>query len=328
MDPHPHGGSLAQARDRFPGAPEPFLDLSTGINPTAYPAPDARLDRLPEPADLAALEAAAAAAYTLPPHTHCIAGPGTGLLMTLVALLSAAPDVAIVGPTYAGTARAWSAAAVRIHHVSDLDAAEATGAHAVVVTRPNNPDGQVADAARLRAVRCRLLVVDEAFADLEPCRHDLAPNTADPGLILLRSFGKTYGLPGVRLAFALGADPLLPRLRAALGPWPVSSHALAAGLAALPDTAWRAGQRDSLARSAGRLDALLARSGLRVEGGTTLFRLALHPRAAGLWSDLGGAGILVRRFPDHPERLRFGIPPTGAAFSRLAAALEKAAHHQ
>ena len=248
--------------------------------------------------------------------------------MTLIALLSKAQTVAIVGPTYAGHARAWSAAGATIHDVPTLEAARATGAPAIVVTRPNNPDGRITEAALLHPDPARLLIVDEAFADLEPCADDVTPQATEPGLILLRSFGKTYGLPGVRLAFALGADPLLPRLRAALGPWPISAHALAAGLAALPDETWRTAQRDVLGKSAARLDTLLTSHGLRIEGGTTLFRLASHPNATALWYHLGQAGILVRRFPQAPDRLRFGIPPTADAQARLAATLEKSPHHQ
>ncbi len=318
------GGNLAHARACFPGAPEPCLDLSTGINPTAYPCPPVRLDRLPEPADLTALEAQAARAYGLPPDAIAVAGPGTGLLMSLIALLRGG-DVAIVGPTYAGHARAWSAAGALIHDVPCLAAARETGAPTIVVTRPNNPDGHVAAVA---PVPGRLVIVDEAFADLESCQADLPRLASRPGLILLRSFGKTYGLPGVRLGFALGADPLLARLRSALGAWPVSAPALAAGLAALPDLDWRAAQRTALTAAAGRLDRLLADHGLTIIGGTVLFRLASHPEAAALWRRLGRAGIMVRRFTHAPDRLRFGVPPGDAAFERLAAALENPGRHQ
>ncbi len=318
-----HGGSLAAARAGFPDAPEPRLDLSTGINPTPYQVVGARLDRLPEPADLLALEQVAARAYRAPAGTSVVAGPGSGILMTLIALLRGGA-VAIVGPTYAGHARVWSAAGARLHAVATMEAAWESGAATVVLTRPNNPDGRVLAVGGVPDGR--MLVIDEAFADLEPCAHETAARANEPGVILLRSFGKTYGLPGVRLAFALGADPLLARVRAALGPWPVSAPAIAAGLAALPDEAWRAGQRDRLGKAAGRLDAILEAAGLRIVGGTRLFRLASHPDAASVWARLGRAGILVRRFAEAPDRLRFGMPGEQADFARLAAALEKHGH--
>ncbi len=325
MDPEPHGGSLAEARARFPSAPEPLLDLSTGVNPTSYPCPAARLDRLPEPTDLARLEAAAARAYGLPAGAAAVAGPGTGLLMALIATLSGCREVAIVGPTYAGHARAWSAAGARIRDVCSIDAASGRGA--VVLTRPNNPDGRIVPAALLQPAPGRLLVVDEAFADLEPCAGDLPGQTGEPGLVLLRSFGKTYGLPGVRLAFACGADPLLARLRAALGPWPISAPALAAGRAARPAPPGRAPPRPARAPASARLDALLLASGLSIEGGTRLFRLASHPDAHRIWQRLGEAGIMTRRFAHAPAHLRFGIPP-GIGLARLTATLEMDGLHQ
>ncbi len=318
-----HGGSLDDARALFPQAPEPRLDLSTGLNPTAYPCPPVRIDRLPEPAAIVSLEREAARAFSLPSPADCVAAPGTGILMALIALL-AGSDVAIVGPTYVGHARAWFAAGARVYDVPDVEAALRTGAATIVVTRPNNPDGRIID---LPDAAGRLLVVDEAFADLESCAADLTARAGRSGLILLRSFGKTYGLPGVRLAFAAGVDPLLGRLRAALGPWPISAHALAAGLAAYPDVGWRTRQAAQLVASAAQLDSVLTGAGCRIEGGTRLFRLALHTDAPALWRRLGCAGIHVRRFEHAPSRLRFGIPPDQAAFIRLARTLENSAAH-
>jgi len=60
---------------------------------------------------------------------------------------------------------------------------------------------------------------------------------------------------------------------------------------------------------------------LEVIGGTSLFRLAHTPAAAELFDSLGRAGILVRRFAEHPTWLRFGIPGDEEAWARLAKAL-------
>ena len=138
---------------------------------------------------------------------------------------------------------------------------------------------------------------------------------------MLRSFGKAYGLAGLRLGFALAAPALAARIRTALGPWAVSGPALRTGAAALADTAWRdeAGQR--LRADSAALDALLHSAGLTVIGGTTLFRLVDTPDAAGWASRLGRAGILVRSFADAPARLRFGLPGTPAEWEQLALAL-------
>src|ERR1700724_269180 len=89
MDTAPveHGGDLAAARLLFPDAPEPFIDLSTGINPYPYPLPPLPLDlfaRLPEPDAVDRLAAIAALAYGAPSAAHLVAAPGTQILLPFV----------------------------------------------------------------------------------------------------------------------------------------------------------------------------------------------------------------------------------------------------
>lgn len=323
-----HGGSLAAARQLFPGAPEPFLDLSTGINPHPYPLPPAVpewLTRLPEPADLAALQSAAARAYGVVDPAMVAAAPGTQILIGLIPRLFPLRSVAVLGPTYAEHAEAWARAGARVAHATTI-AALAT-AHGAVLCNPNNPDGrrlpreQILALADRAAARGGLLVVDEAFADLEPDAPSLAGALPHPALIVLRSFGKTYGLPGLRLGFALAAPARASAVRAALGPWPVSGAAIAVGRTALADPAWLAETAQRLATATCRLDALLTQAGLTLLGGTPLFRLAGSNDAVAIFTKLGRAGLFVRRFPDHPTWLRFGLPPTKSAWRRLRAAL-------
>jgi cobalamin biosynthetic protein CobC len=139
--------------------------------------------------------------------------------------------------------------------------------------------------------------------------------------VVLRSFGKFFGLAGVRLGFAIAAPDIARRLRAALGPWAVSGPALVIGAAALADAAWIAQARARLAADARRLDALLAAAGLDVAGGTSLFRFVRAPAAPDLFDQLGRAGIFVRRFAGEVAWLRFGLPGRETEWERLAAAL-------
>jgi cobalamin biosynthetic protein CobC len=201
------------------------------------------------------------------------------------------------------------------------------GLDCLVLCNPNNPDGathapaRLLDCAGMLAARGGWLVADEAFADFAPPGLSLAPHLPAPGIVVLRSFGKAYGLAGLRLGFALASSDLAARLRAALGPWPVSGPALAIGTAALADAAWREAARIRLLHDAERLDALLAGAGFAVSGGTPLFRLAHHRDTPRIAQRLGAAGILVRDFPETPDRLRLGIPAGDEAFARLAAEL-------
>src|ERR1700739_3137190 len=75
-----HGGNLSAARQLFPNAPEPFIDLSTGINPHSYPVPQLHpglFARLPEPAAVGQLTDVAATAYGAPSSGYVVAAPGT-----------------------------------------------------------------------------------------------------------------------------------------------------------------------------------------------------------------------------------------------------------
>lgn len=323
-----HGGSLGRARALFPDAPEPFVDLSTGINPHSYPLfslPATALTRLPEAARLEELTGIAAAAYGAPSPAHVAAAPGTQILLPRVAALVKPGRAAVLGPTYAEHARAARLAGHGIAEVADFDAlAEADLA---VVVNPNNPDGRIVPrerlldlAGRLRA-RGGLLVADEAFMDVGARAESLAGDVASGGMVVLRSFGKFFGLAGVRLGFALADAGTVARLTGDFGPWAVSGPALEYGVAALADRAWQDAMRDRLAGEAGRLDALFARFGVPVAGGTPLFRFIDFAGAAGLFDALGRQGILLRHFTGRPTVLRAGLPGSAEEWRRLEAAL-------
>ncbi|MGI4954476.1 MAG: threonine-phosphate decarboxylase CobD [Janthinobacterium lividum] len=303
-----HGGSLEAAALAFPGAPQPFIDLSTGINPVPYPyapVPPAAYARLPEPGALLALQAAAARAYGMADPAMVVAAPGTQILISLLPLLLPQDSVAVLGPTYAEHAAAWRNGGARVVEVAGAAVLEG---HAAVLCNPNNPDGRRLEPAAVLALaeRVRLLVVDEAFADLEDS-VSVAPHVR-PGMVVLRSFGKAYGLAGVRLGFALAEPALAARLRRALGPWAVSGPALSIGMQALADAGWRAQAARRLRADGARLDGLLRAAGGRIVGGTLLFRLVEHAEAAVLADRLGAHGVMVCRFAGRPPLLRLGLP--------------------
>ena len=330
LTPLPHGGDLAAARLLFPGAPEPFIDLSTGINPHSYPIPRLASDvftRLPEPIALRRLAPAAARAYDAPSGEHVVAAPGTQMLLAQVAALVAPGRAVLLGPTYAEHARA---AALAGHAVSEARARDALAdADLAIIVNPNNPDGRIVPRsdlialAQARSAHRGLMVIDEAFMDVAPSDASLSADVERGRIVVLRSFGKFFGLAGLRLGFAIAAPAIAARLRAVLGPWAVSGPAIATGEIALADKAWIAAMRTRLAGEAARLDQLLRDRGLTVVGGTSLFRLARTPRAAALYDQTGRAGVLVRRFPEHPQWLRLGLPPDEPAWQRLTEVLSK-----
>jgi cobalamin biosynthetic protein CobC len=320
-----HGGALDRAIARFGGARRDWVDLSTGINPWPYPIPALSADawtRLPDEGALDALATAARAFYGAPAEAALAVAPGSQALIQLLPRLLPPTEVAVVGPTYAEHARCWALAG---HRVRVVDGAEADGA-VLVLVNPNNPDGRSWSPAELsalaerQAARGGLLVVDEAFAEVVP-EGSAVPHAGVPGLVILRSFGKFFGLAGLRLGFAFGPAELIRRLNAAFGPWAVAGPALEIGRAALSDAAWTAATRARLRSAARALDAVLSAAGLDPVGGTDLYRLVRVPSAGRLADRLGRHHILVRRFDDRPDWLRFGLPPDDAAATRLRAAL-------
>lgn len=321
-----HGGNLDAARKRFLGAPEPWIDLSTGINPVSFPIPTLPTEvwsRLPTCSEEDALLAAAATRYRVANSEMIVAAPGTQALIQLLPRLAPRSDVAILGPTYEEHEACWTRQGHRVSLVNDL---ESIRADIVIVVNPNNPTGRIVPASALHAVAAELakkqglLIVDEAFIDVLPEAASIAPDLP-LATIVLRSFGKTYGLAGLRLGFAVAEISLASRIRAELGPWAVSGPALSIGKAALRDTQWLAATTARLESDRQRLDAMLEAARFTVLGGTPLFRLARHSEAINSVEKLGRHGIHVRVFAAEPQWLRFGLPGDEQAWERLSIAL-------
>ncbi|MCL4759807.1 MAG: threonine-phosphate decarboxylase [Rhodocyclaceae bacterium] len=317
-----HGGRLREAAQRYRIALGDWLDLSTGINPTGYPVPPVPLQawlRLPEDGD--GLEAAAARYYgtdrLLP-----VAGTQAAIL-ALPACLDAR-RVLVPEPTYVEHPHAWRERELRRCHHDEIDA-QLDDADLVVVAHPDNPTGTrhprpvLLDWAHRLARRGGWLIVDEAFIDPTPT-DSLTDATGIPGLIVLRSLGKFFGLAGARVGFVFGPEALLAALRERLGPWTLGGPARHVARIALADQAWQEAMRARLAHDGARLAALLEAYGLGKPTGTPLFQWLPTPRAAEFQDRLARQGILVRRF-DQPSSLRFGLPAEEAAWRRLDAAL-------
>ncbi len=319
-----HGGNINLAYSRFPHAPRPWIDLSTGINPVAYPIGDIAprsWAELPQTADLQLLEAAARSAYRAPSPSEVIAASGTQMLIQVLSRIVPARRVGILGFTYAEHETCWRAAGADVATVGTPEELEAFDVG--IVVNPNNPDGrlmpshQLAEIARTLAKRRGMLIVDEAFMDVLGQRESLASRLPENGAIVLRSFGKIFGLAGLRLSFGIVPFCFAATLRNAMGPWPVSGPAIEIGRRALVDHGWLAGTVSRLRDEACRLDRLLLSAGFTIVGGTPLFRLAARPDARSWFDHFGRAGILTRPFPHRDNWLRFGIPHAPRDWLRL-----------
>ncbi|WP_199252627.1 threonine-phosphate decarboxylase [Chachezhania sediminis] len=309
--PRDHGGGLDGAILAHGGRRADWIDLSTGINPLPYPAtvtdPDA-WTALPDTAAAGALTDAARSFWKVPDGAAILAAPGASSLIALMPALAPAGRACIPGPTYNEHAAAFEAHG---WHVTDHGPAAAK-----VIVHPNNPDGKLWTAADADAP---LQVIDESFCDICPDRSLVAAATR-PGTVVLKGFGKFWGLAGLRLGFAIGTEATLAPLRTLLGPWPVSGPALAIGARGLRDGAWAAATRRRLRQDSERLDALMTARGARVAGGTDLFRLYDVDDARAWQTRLARHHIWSRIFPYSRTWLRLGLPPEDA-WPRLEAAL-------
>lgn len=346
-----HGGRIDRARSMFGG--DDWIDLSTGIAPYAYPyeAGPAAFTALPDPDTLTELETAARTAFAADDGHDVVAVPGSDLGLRLIGRLFETRRVAVVRPGYGGHVAIWPQDRLIEISANALEDA-ATTADVILLANPNNPDGRVIEPSRLAriaemlALRSGWLIVDEAFADVKftgPPNVSGSPSPSGEGLrfpdtllrggegdgilpnniIRLRSFGKFFGLPGLRLGFVLAPPEIARTIRAWLGDWPVSGPAIAIGTAAYRDLDWQAAQRNRLTADAARLDALMVMAGLSPCGGTALFRLVETDDGEALFRHFAAKHILTRPFADNAGRLRIGLPGSEDDWARLTGALHE-----
>ncbi|MBB3213168.1 cobalamin biosynthetic protein CobC [Herbaspirillum sp. Sphag1AN] len=327
-----HGGNLNDAVAHYGIARRDWLDLSTGINPWPYPVaalPTDAWHRLPEPSG-ALLEAACAcygANQLLP-----VAGTQAAIqgLPQVRLREHGMARVVVAAPSYAEHAYRWQQAG---HTVAELPYALLESAIAdaetdvVLVCNPNNPTGATVppatllDWAQQLAARGGWLIVDEAFADTTPHTSVAAMAGVQPGLIVLRSVGKFFGLAGARLGFVAAATSLLEALQEWLGPWSISGPAQQIGTAALRDLAWQTQMRERLLAQGERLSRLLARHAID-SNGSALYQWWPEPAAPALHDWMARQGIWVRLFTRGAGGIRLGLPPDEAGWQRLESALQ------
>jgi len=295
----------------FGGARSHWMDLSTGINPHPYPLPEfaaADWGALPDAAALADLEQAARSFWNVPEEAAILAAPGASALIAALPALAEPRWVQITKPTYNEHAAAFEARGWIIR----VDGP----AEARVAVHPNNPDGRMWCEEQLNSP---LTIIDESFCDICP-GESLIRLAARPGVVVLKSFGKFWGLAGLRLGFAIGDPELIKELATWQGPWAVSGPALRTGALALRDHAWADASRSRLNQDAARLDELVLAKGASLAGGTGLFRLYNVDDAAAWQERLARARIWSRIFPYSKTYLRLGLPPADG-WDRLEAAL-------
>jgi cobalamin biosynthesis protein CobC len=300
-----HGGGVDEAIRLWGGSRADWLDLSTGINPEPYPYQG--LTRgdwtdLPDSRGFLDLEEAARQFWQIPAEAKIVATPGLSSVIAILPYVLMGRSYSLMEPVYNEYGRAFAAAG------------RPKGRDVRIIVRPNNPDGRLDDIGD--AVET---IIDESFCDTMP-EASLIAQATTPGTLILKSFGKFWGLAGLRLGFAIGDPTLVERIRLMTGPWAVSGPALKIGARALTDIAWAQTTRQRLTQDAARLDQMFTAKGAKLVGGTPLFRLYDTDNAGSWQHQLAEAKILTRVFPYSDTWLRVGLPPA-QGWQRLEAAL-------
>lgn len=321
-----HGGRLHAAAEQYGIALADWLDLSTGINPCGWPVPEvpARVwARLPEDDD--DLVQAAREYYRA---EHLLPVAGSQAAIQSLPRLRPPSRVGVLHPGYAEHAAGWRRAG---HAVTPVEAGQLHEAvdqsDVIVLIHPNNPTGERFATEQLLEWHERLvrrggwLIVDEAFMDAAP-ELSLCPIGSRPGLIVLRSLGKFFGLAGVRVGFVCAWPDLLSRLAVVLGPWSVGNPSRWVASTALKDKTWQQAERLRLCDEETRLKTLLTRHDLAPSGGCALFQWIKTEQASYLHDNLARLGILTRLFSE-PSSLRFGLPGDEADWRKLDEALSR-----
>ncbi len=317
-----HGGNIDGARALYGGASEDWIDLSTGINRVPYPVPalsPQAWQALPTQAALASLTRAAKQAYRAEVDILPVAGAQAAIQM--IPRLFPIGQARVLSPTYNEHAACLLAAGWNVEEVDNLDAL--SGADLAVVVNPNNPDGRETTPQTLVGLAQQVghLVVDESFADARPDLSVVPLMTGLKNLFVLRSFGKFYGLAGLRLGFILGHCDSVKALSAMFGPWPVSGIAIETGSQALLDDNWARQTVDRLRQEVAEIDGLATGYGWTVVGGTELFRLYDTPSATKAQAHLAQNHIWSRIFPWSKGLIRLGLPGTTHEWTRLREAM-------
>ena len=319
-----HGGQLRRAAQRYGRPLGEWLDLSTGVSPfpwTGIAAGESAWARLPEDDD--GLEQAACGYYGAPAVL-----PLAGSQAAIVNLprLRESCRVGVLTPAYFEHALRWRQAGHEVVPLAPAQCAEAAAQlDVLVLVNPNNPTGHRFTRSELLEWHARLvarggwLVVDEAFADTNG-GDSLAAVSDRQGLIVLRSLGKFFGLPGARVGFALAAPALLAALAERLGPWTVSGPSRLVAARALEDRPWQEAARAQLRAAGERLAGLLAECGQPPTGGCELFQWRFSQQSQGIHEALARTGVLTRLF-ESPASVRFGLPGPEPEWQRLETAL-------
>ncbi len=315
-----HGGKVRAAAKLYEIPEHQWIDLSTGINPHGWPVPPIPPDvwrALPE-SDDQLIESA----RTYYGSKHLLPTAGSQAAIQVLPSLRPRSRVGVLSLTYNEHRHAWLRQGHLVAPVAPDEVESALDQlDVLVICNPNNTTGDRFSIDKLLRWHNRLsqrdgwLIVDEAFMDPTP-ELSLIGQASKPGLIVLRSLGKFFGMGGARVGFVASDGELLSRLEQELGPWTIGGPSRWAATLALKDKLWHGRTTIRLRAESLRLCKLLTETGFPPAGGTVFFQWVLGEHSARLHAFLAKRAILTRHFSE-PQSLRFGLPDSEESWQRL-----------
>lgn len=265
-----HGGDLIAASERYGIAVDQWIDLSTGLNPRPYPVGELSADVF------------SALPYFRPEflqqvknyyqQADFLAIAGTQQVIQL--LPECLPQLSLLVPQYGYReyADCWLRAGRCLDFYPSLckqeavqaidDALAADSARHLLLINPNNPTGLKFSTQQILSwSQClsagAYLIVDEAFMDVSPEQSLLVAELPN-NIIVLRSFGKFFGLAGIRLGFVFANQSMLARFSEGCGLWHINGPAQAIATKALADLTWQTQTRQWLEQASYLTQSLFA----------------------------------------------------------------------
>jgi len=318
-----HGGQLARVAKQYQIPEQEWLDLSTGIAPFSYPIPDIPNKIWQDLPTISTRLIVAAKAYYQAEYCWPVAG-SQQLIEKLPSFWS--EKMQTVNPAfekhvylpkvgYKEHQQAWCKAGYQLHFYQHELPTNLQKNSVVVVINPNNPLTDTFSIAQLNTLqqRCEqqqaLCIIDEAFADIFAPDFSFVPHIKQAeNVIVLRSFGKFFGLAGLRIGFVCSSEAWCEKIQEEIGPWSINGPALYIAEFALKDLSWQQKQTQGLQIQRDSLIYLLEkwRSFDKIEA-NSLFVTVFTEEAPFLYQQLCEKAIYVR-LTDEQNALRFGIP--------------------
>ncbi len=256
-----HGGDIRAASKQYGIAESEWIDLSTGLNPKPYPVDNIPADVFSSlPYTSAKLQESAADYYK---NKNLIAVNGTQLAIKKLPQILPHYPIVIPQHGYLEHSLHWHAAGVEVINYPSVNkdhAIHSINSHLntytkfhLLIINPNNPTGLTFSPQQIQTWANKLsddcyLIVDEAFMDMHPGESVLKKNMSE-NMIVLRSFGKFFGLAGIRMGFVFANDFILRQVEKEIGLWAVNGPAQHIAMEALANERWQQSARQDIQKA-------------------------------------------------------------------------------